>query len=205
MNIHYLVALIIIGITRLMAGANARWINCSPKDVQRIYYANHSSHLDTVVLWSALPSEIRRLIKPVAAKDYWGKTPIRRYFAKKVYNSVLIDRSGKDNEKSNPIDDILKAMGNKYSIIIFPEGTRGQGEEISTFKSGLYHLAKNKPQVELVPVYMENLSRILPKGELLPVPFLSRITFGAPIKLIQGEQKEEFLLRAKNAVEVLKK
>jgi len=91
-------------------------------------------------------------------------------------------------------------MGDSYSIIIFPEGTRGQGYEIAPFKGGIYAIAREKPNVELVPVYMENLNRILPKGKFLPIPLISSISFGRPIRLTPDEKKKEFLQRAREAI-----
>jgi 1-acyl-sn-glycerol-3-phosphate acyltransferase len=95
-------------------------------------------------------------------------------------------------------------MENRYSIIVFPEGTRGSGEEIAPFKSGLYHLCRQKPELELVPVYLDNMNRILPKGELLPVPMLSRVIFGRPMALEPGEPKPAFLERARAAIRELR-
>jgi hypothetical protein len=68
----------------------------------------------------------------------------------------------------------------------------------------LYYLAKKRPDLELVPVYMDNMNRILPRGEFLPVPLLSSITIGAPIWLEAGELKNDFLARARESVRSLK-
>jgi 1-acyl-sn-glycerol-3-phosphate acyltransferase len=95
---------------------------------------------------------------------------------------------------------MLKAMGNEYSLILFPEGTRGTGEEVAAFKSGLYYLCHEKPGLRLVPAYLNNLNRILPKGEILPVPFISKLTFGPPFALATDEPRAAFLARAREAV-----
>ena len=92
---------------------------------------------------------------------------------------------------------ILEGMGTTGSIIIFPEGGRFSGLDPMPFKSGLYHLALKLPGVELVPVLMENLNRILPNGEVLPVPLLGSVTFGSPLQLLEGEAKPAFLERAR--------
>jgi len=188
---------------RLATGASARWIDCTPSPRQRLYFANHSSHLDILVLWSALPAEVRRLTRPVAARDYWDCSALRRYLALRVFNAIMIqrpDHGGTLADAARAITDTLAGIGDTYSLIIFPEGTRGAGEEMGTFKSGLYHLAKRKPGIELVPVYMENLSRILPKGEYLPIPLASSISFGKPLVLGEQESKPEFLTRARQAI-----
>ena len=190
-------------VAKLLSGASVRWIDCQPDTCQRVYFANHTSHLDAIVLWSALPLEVRSLTRPVAAKDYWEKGRVRRYLASQVFNALLIDRQEIKVHQS-PVDVMVKAIGNRYSLIVFPEGHRNTGSEMDEFKSGLYYLAKKRPDLELVPVHIDNLNRVLPRGEFLPVPLLSCITFGAPIWLQTGEPKAEFLRRARDAVRRLK-
>lgn len=187
---------------RLISGASVRWIECQPDTCQRVYFANHTSHLDAVVLWSSLPGPVRSLTRPVAAKDYWERGRIRRYIAGQ-FNALLIDRENIKVHQS-PVDLMLKAVGNTYSLIVFPEGHRNTGEEMDEFKSGLYYIAKKRPDLELVPVHIDNLNRVLPRGEFLPVPLLSCITFGPPLWLEAGEPKADFLRRARDAVKRLK-
>ncbi len=189
-------------LARFFSGFTVRWIDCQPDYCQRVYFANHTSHLDAVVLWSALPRELRRLTRPVAAQDYWAKTPWRRFLASS-FNALLIDRKEIKVHQS-PVESMLKEIGNTYSLIVFPEGSRAEEGEMGQFKSGLYYLAKKRPDLELVPVYMDNMNRILPRGEFLPVPLLSSITIGPPIWLESGEQKTDFLNRAREAVRALK-
>ncbi len=157
---------------------------------QRIYFANHTSHLDSIVIWSVLPGFMRRETRMVAAKDYWTAGPFRRYLAKKVFNAILIDRKH-ISIKNNQVNQLLSEMGTDHSIIIFPEGGRGDGETIRPFKSGIYHLAKKNPELELVPVYLDNMNRILPRGVVLPVPMLSRVVFGSPIWIQKKEVVEK--------------
>ena len=187
---------------KLISGATVRWLNCNPENYQRIYFANHTSHLDALVLWSSLPRHIRMLTRPVAARDYWEKTRLRRHIAKQL-NVVLIDRKDIKVHKS-PVTFMIDAMGETHSLIVFPEGRRNTGEEMIAFKSGLYHLARKRPDLELVPVYMDNLNRVLPRGEFLPVPLLSCITIGPPIWLENDEKKMDFLERARDSVQRLK-
>lgn len=192
----------IILLARFFSGYTVRWIDCQPDTCQRVYFANHTSHLDAVVLWSALPTEIRNLTRPVAAKDYWGQTRWRRFLASS-FNAMLIDRREIKVHQS-PVEMMLREMGETYSLIVFPEGSRAEDGNMGEFKSGLYHIAKKRPDLELVPVYMDNLNRILPRGEYMPVPLLSSISIGSPIYLEAGEPKAEFLNRARESVRKLK-
>lgn len=191
-----MMAAFMVLLAKMISGANGRWLGCAPDRKQRIYYANHTSNLDALVLWSLLPPEVRRLTRPVAARDYWTAGKFRQYLAEKVFHAILIERK-KPTAHDNPIAQILEGMGTAGSIIIFPEGGRFSGVDPMPFKSGLYHLAQKCPAAELVPVLMENLSRILPKGEVLPVPLLGSVTFGTPIQLQVGEPKAVFLERAR--------
>ncbi len=192
----------IILLARFFSGYTVRWVDCQPETCQRVYFANHTSHLDAVVLWSALPAEIRNLTRPVAAKDYWDKSSWKRFLAKS-FNALLIDRKQIKVHES-PVDLMIREIEDVYSLIVFPEGGRAEDGTMGSFKSGIYYLAKKRPDLELVPVYMENLNRILPRGEYMPVPLLSSITIGHPIWLEAGEPKTDFLARARDAVRALK-
>ena len=200
---------IIAAFARAVSGVQVRWSDdFSGTARQRIYFANHTSHLDFVVLWSALPAEVRRRTRPVAAKDYW-ESGVKAYLAQNVFRAVLVQRGAAAKAESEEearaagratIEQLAEALGETDSLILFPEGTRGTGESVAPFRSGLFHLAKRKPDAELVPVYLENLNRILPKGEFLPVPLISVLTFGAPMRVEDSESKETFLERARTAV-----
>lgn len=189
---------VLAAIAKILSGATVRWIDCEPDTCQRIYFANHTSHLDALVLWASLPKNIRNLTRPVAAVDYWQGGPVRRYIAT-VFDVLLIDRK-KVKVHNSPIDMMIREIGNKNSLIVFPEGSRNPSGQMSEFKSGLFHLAKKRPDLELMPVYIDNLNRVMPKGEFLPVPLLSCISIGAPIWLELGETKAEFLKRARQSV-----
>lgn len=195
-----MIAAIIIGLTRFLVGGTGLWLGCSPSARQRIYFANHSSHLDTIILWAAMPPDLRRRVRPVAAADYWGKGRLQRYIALKVLNAVLVERKGDSANPLVPLQDSLRAGD---SLIIFPEGTRGLERLPDSFKSGLYHLAHEFPEVELVPVFLDNLRRAFPKGSLVPVPISCIARFGAPMALAEGETRPQFLERARAAVEAL--
>jgi len=192
----------IVLLARLFSGFTVRWVDCQPETCQRIYFANHTSHLDAVVLWAALPRHLRAITRPVAAADYWSKGWFRRYLAQS-FNALLIDRQ-EIKVHHSPIDLMIREIGDVYSLIVFPEGGRTSGEEMGEFKSGLYYLGKKRPDLELVPVYIDNVNRVLPRGEFLPVPLLTCITIGPPIFLESGEPKADFLSRARSAVQALK-
>jgi 1-acyl-sn-glycerol-3-phosphate acyltransferase len=199
----------IAGAARFVTGAQVTWTAGTPQPRQTIFFANHTSHLDFVTLWASLPRWLRSQTRPVAAQDYWDRG-VRRKLAVDVFNAILVPRREHGLADADPaaavktIDRIAGEMGDAYSLIIFPEGTRGDGSDVAPFKSGLYHLAHQKPGVQLVPAYIENLNRILPKGEFLPVPFISRITFGQAFFLDATESKSAFLTRAHDAVSGLK-
>jgi 1-acyl-sn-glycerol-3-phosphate acyltransferase len=189
-------------IGKALSGVSVRWVNCQPDTRQRIYFANHTSHLDALIIWSSLPAHVRAVTRPVAAKDYWSHGIIRPFVARQ-FNALLIDRTEIKVHQS-PVDLMLREIGNTHSLIVFPEGSRNDEPEMREFKSGLYYLSKKKPDLELVPVYIENINRVLPRGEFLPVPLLSRVLFGPPIQREFKETKVDFLTRAREAVKQLK-
>lgn len=186
----------------IMSGVDVRW-QCEPRAAApRVYFANHASHLDFVLIWSALPRHARRSVRPVAGRDYWEKTPARRFMAGHVFHAVLIDRGGQSSAATARAS--LARMGGeiaqRHSLIVFPEGTRSANGAIGPFKSGLFHLARLHPEAELIPVYVGNTQRLLPKGEFLPVPMLSRVVFGAPLAAPADDDKTAFLARARDAL-----
>jgi 1-acyl-sn-glycerol-3-phosphate acyltransferase len=196
----------LVGLTRLVTGARARWAGGVPAEAQRVYFANHSSHLDTLVIWSSLPAGLRARTRPVAAADYWDKAGLRRWLARRVLNVVLVDRAAAQEGlrgSREALRCLLAALDLGDSLILFPEGTRGDGVQVGELKPGLFLVARERPGVGLVPVYLQNLSRILPKGEVLPVPLLASVTFGGAIRLEPGEGRREFLERARQAIVAL--
>lgn len=193
-----MIAAVAASAVRLLTGAKSRWIGCQPCDAQRVYFANHTSNLDFVLLWAALPPECRAKTRPVAAHDYWTSSALKLHLAEKVFRAVLIERK-RVTRANNPLDPMLHALADGCSLIIFPEGGR-QDAKPGEFKSGIYHLAKARPQLEFVPVYIENLNRVLPKGEVLPVPMLCSLHFGAPLSLGDNEEKSAFISRAREAL-----
>ena len=195
-----LVATLITSAARTLTGARSLWLGCAPEAVQRIYFANHSSHGDFVLLWASLPPALRKMTRPVAGADYWQTSALRRYIINRVFNGVLIERERKE-PTDNPLQPMLDALSNGDSLIIFPEGTRNLEESgLLPFKSGIFHLATQHPDVELVPVWIANLNRVMPKGRVLPLPLLCTTRFGAALTLEPGESKEQFLQRSREAL-----
>jgi 1-acyl-sn-glycerol-3-phosphate acyltransferase len=190
-----------VWLVRLLVGAYPRWIGTTPSAAQRVYFANHTSHVDTLVVWSAMPEDIRTRVRPVAAADYWNKGAIRRHIVKDGLNAVLIDRLRETD--ADPLDPLRDALTHGDSLIVFPEGTRRQEPLPGPFKRGIAKLGAEFPDVEMVPVYIENLHRIMPKGTFFPVPLACNVRFGAPIKRAADEAEDAFLERARNAIVAL--
>jgi 1-acyl-sn-glycerol-3-phosphate acyltransferase len=207
----------------VLTGSQARWYGCPPKAEQRIYFANHQSHADLVMIWAALPEELRSITRPIAARDYWTKSPFRQWITTAVFNAIYVERQaatpgpaagtapvglvpdagsappgGPDPAtdappppspealraalpEGDPLAPLVRALESGDSIIIFPEGTRGHGDDPQPFKSGLFRLAQMFPHVVLVPAWINNVQRVIPKGEVVPVPILCSVTFGAPV------------------------
>ena len=196
-------------LAKRISGARVRWVGCQPQVRQRVYFANHTSHMDFLVIWAALPLPVRALARPVAARDYWTKSRLRHFLMTRLFRAILIERGCPKRpctveERADParavIEPLLKALEAGNSLIVFPEGTRGTGEQVGLFKSGFYYLCRSRPDVELVPVFLGSFHRILPKGEFFPVPVLSAVTFGSPLRWRADESKKAFLQRTRSSL-----
>ena len=199
-----LLASLVTGGARLVTGVRPDWRGCLPEMRQRVYFANHGSHGDFVLIWTVLPRALRPLTRPVAGADYWDRPGLRGFVGHRVFNALMIDRHPKP-DAPHPVELMAKAISEGSSLILFPEGTRNTTDEpLLPFRTGLYHLAKAKPEIELVPVWIDNISRVMPKGEMLPIPLLCSVIFGAPIKLNAGEDKGAFLHRARSVLLALR-
>lgn len=188
------------GAIHALTGARALWIGCAPSSEHRVYFGNHASHGDFVLIWSSMPPALRRQVRPVAAADYWQRDRLRRYLIDAVFNGVLVEREAASRQH-DPLQVMRNAVDAGCSLILFPEGTRNTGDEpLLPFRSGIYHLARQRPELEFVPVWIDNLKRVMPKGRLLPLPLLCTASFGTPLRLQAGEDKQAFLERSRQAL-----
>jgi 1-acyl-sn-glycerol-3-phosphate acyltransferase len=185
---------------RFVTAVRPVWAGAAPVPTQRIYFANHSSNGDFVLIWTVLPAALRSATRPVAASDYWLMSQLRAFIGREVFNAVLIDRRP-EMRTEDPVALMTGALDQGSSLIIFPEGKRNSGPEpLLPFKSGLYHMAVARPDIDLVPVYIRNLNRVMPKGEVIPVPLICSVIFGEAMHLSPGETKDDFLSRACQAL-----
>lgn len=202
MGLERLTGAALCGFAKLVTGVRATWRDNAPEARQRVYFANHRSHGDFLLIWASLPPALRHTTRPVAGADYWLTGRLRRYIAERVFRGVLIDRTA-GARQADPVAQMSAALAAGESLIVFPEGTRNLGEGLLPFKSGIYHLARANPAVEFVPVWIENLGRVMPKGSLIPVPLLCSLSFGAALRLDGDEAKNDFLHRAQAALAAL--
>lgn len=191
---------LILFFARFLTAVRGRWEAMLPAAEQRIYYANHASHGDFVLIWTVLPRRMRFATRPVAGSDYWLKSALRRFIGRDVFNAVLIDRD-RTSRTRDPVAQMTDALDAGSSLIVFPEGTRNTTDApLLPFKSGLFHLAQARPNVVLVPTWIDNLNRVMPKGEFVPIPLICTVTFGAGLRLADMEAKQDFLARAEAAL-----
>lgn len=160
-----------------------------------VIVANHASHLDTVSLLSQLPLRRLRLVRPCAAADYFGRNPIVLALTRTLFNILPIARSHLRSGE-HPVAAMRDALARGECLLLFPEGTRGGGGDIGELKSGIAHLAEEAPGLTVIPAWLENTGRALPKGEFLPVPFFCELRIGAPRRLAGSRDEMLATLRA---------
>jgi 1-acyl-sn-glycerol-3-phosphate acyltransferase len=194
----------IVLFARLVTAVRAIWDGVEPVPTKRVYFANHTSNGDFVLIWAVLPPHMRQRTRPVAGSDYWLTSKLKAFIGRDVFNAVLIDRNPETRE-DDPIAQMAEALDGGSSLILFPEGTRNMGDEpLLPFKTGLYHLATQRPDVDLVPVWIENLNQVMPKGEIFPIPLICTVRFGKALRLEANEDKDGFLERSHAALVALK-
>ncbi|MBA2612263.1 MAG: 1-acyl-sn-glycerol-3-phosphate acyltransferase [Bacteroidetes bacterium] len=165
---------------RIIVGVKYHKQDLLKKNKQFVIVSNHNSHLDTMALLSALSSTQLVKTHPVAAGDYFGQSPVRAFFTRYFVNAILIPRTVKKGEQ-NPIRVMSEILKKGHSLILFPEGSRGEPEKMQEFKKGIGLLMKMNPQVHYIPVFMKGMGKVLPRGERLLVPFDAYVCFGEPI------------------------
>jgi len=200
MAFEHFTAAVICGFAKAVTGVRALWRGSSPTARQRIYFANHTSHGDFVLIWAVLPAPLRQLTRPVARADYWQGSAWRRFVAERVFRGVLLSPGSGLHHAFNPLEQMNAALAQGDSLIVFPEGTRNLGAGVLPFKSGLFHLARAHPEVEFIPVWIENLGRVMPKGALIPIPLLCTLCFGQALEIRPDESKPAFLERARTSM-----
>lgn len=207
MSLGGLAASLIVGFARVMTGLRARWHGVAPQAEPTVYYANHTSHGDFVLVWASLPRSLRARTRPVAAADYWRGPGVRGWVGAEVFRALLIDRERRagDGDAPDPVQAMAACLHDGDSLILFPEGTRNTGDAaLLPLKSGLYHLARACPDARIVPVWIENLRRVLPKGSVVPVPLACSVDIGPPLARVADEPRDAFLERARQALLALR-
>jgi 1-acyl-sn-glycerol-3-phosphate acyltransferase len=193
-------AAMIVVFARAVTAVRAIWPEEGLPSRPCVYFGNHSSHGDFVLVWAVLPPRLRRRTRPVAGAEYWLKSRLNRFIGSDVFNAVLIARE-RDKRTEDPVTQMASAIDAGSSLILFPEGTRNQSDApLLPFKSGLFHLAAARPDLDLVPVWINNLNRVMPKGEIVPIPLICTVTFGSAFRLAPDETKDAFLERMQTAL-----
>jgi 1-acyl-sn-glycerol-3-phosphate acyltransferase len=161
-------------------GLTARNRHNLPACGPAIIIANHNSHLDTLSLMAQMPLRTLRHVRPVAASDHFGSGAVG-LIARSLLQAILVDRRNSPGMKA--LDSVLAALDGGKIIIFFPEGSRGEAEVLGKFRHGIGHLAQARPDVPLIPVYLHNMGKCMPKGSWLFVPFNCEMIAGPPADL----------------------
>ena len=183
-------ALFVRPIMLIFLGLNVRRREQLPTQGPAVLVANHNSHLDAVTLMSLFPLRMLSELRPVAAQDYFFRNPLLKWFALNIMGILPLDRKVKSKRK-HPLAGISEALEQGEIVIVFPEGSRGDPEELGEFKAGIAHIAKKNPEVPVIPIFMHGLGKALPKGEALLVPFFLDVFIGESIDW--EDDKEAFM------------
>ncbi len=176
---------------KIIIGVKFHKANFLKSEKQFIIVANHNSHLDTMTILASLPSKIIDKVKPVAAADHFGKTRLKGRLTNYFVNTLLIQRKrDKENLENDPINKMIKAIDEGYSLIIFPEGTRGEPEQQQPLKPGVAYVLQSRPQTKYVPAFMVGMGKAMPKDDNLILPFNSSLTYGQPTEIKSTEIKD---------------
>lgn len=187
----------------VVIGLNVRHAQKLPKSGPAILVANHTSHIDTLILMSLFPLKTILRIQPIAAKDYFFKTEFKKWVSTNLIDIIPLDREAEGFSRIHPFAPVKEALVAGKIVIIYPEGTRGTSDNIGEFKNGVAHLSKQNPDVAVIPIYIHNPDMVLPKGDGLIVPFICDVCIGEKIQW--NKNKESFMTLLKSKVEELKK
>ena len=189
LNIIY--SFLLRGFLKIFVGVKFSKADFLLEEEQFIIVANHNSHLDTMTILASLPSKIIHKVKPVAAADHFGRTKLKEKLTNFFVNTLLIQRKrDKENPDNDPINKMIDALDNGYSLLIFPEGTRGEPEISQPLKPGIAIVLANRPKVKYVPAYMKGMGKAMPKNDNLILPYNSVLIYGKPSNIdnIETEQ-----------------
>ncbi len=173
---------------------------------QFIIVANHNSHVDTMVLLSSLPISQLKRTHPVATATYFGKKKWLELLSNLFVNTVLIQRreeKSPETDQGKALEQLMKKLEQGHSLIFFPEGSRGEPEQMQAFKKGIGVLLQKFPHIPFIPVYLKGMGKILPKGSILPVPYDAQVYFGEPT-FCQHKTVEEIVAEVESAILALK-
>ncbi len=170
---------------------------------QFILIANHNSHMDTMAIMSAIPSRYIHKVHPIAARDFFGGSLFKKILMRYLVNATLIQRDRED-PNNDPIESMDKMLKKSRSLILFPEGSRGVPGIMTKFKKGLGYLIQRNPEINVIPVYLDNVYKTLPRGKNLILPYNCSIKFGDPIEF-KSMEMEDILLSSEKAMQNLMK
>lgn len=163
----------------IVLGVNARGREFLPEQGPAIIVANHNSHLDALALMSLFSLKTLKNVRPVAAADYFLKNRWLKWFALEVIGIIPVERKAQAAE--DVLAPVFKALDNNAILILFPEGTRGEPENMGKLKNGIGHILCQRPDVPVIPVFFHGLGKSLPKGEIILVPFFIDAFIGQSI------------------------